>query len=254
MKTDKQINPIKIVVADDISDTLNMVCALIKEVCPYAHIKAKCTSLAETRKAIIKHSPDVVLLDIQFSAEGGTAFDLLDTFKDSVFKKFRLIIFTGHCESEYYDMAFRYHAVHFLPKPIDKFRLKEALERTISPVSEKNDSSVSDYRKDKLIVNTITASHFISFNDIVYLQSKDSRTYITLVNEEVIKSSRNLGYYEDQILGIDSFVRIHNNTIVNLKYVQGISNKTERGVILKSPFGEIKSSRDRFKELLDKLL
>ena len=70
----------------------------------------------------------------------------------------------------------------------------------------------------------------------------------------MIKSSRNLGYYEDQILGIDSFVRIHNNTIVNLKYVQGISNKTERGVILKSPFGEIKSSRDRFKELLDKLL
>ncbi|MDD3781055.1 MAG: LytTR family DNA-binding domain-containing protein [Proteiniphilum sp.] len=254
MKTEKQIKPIKIVVADDIFDTLNMVCALVEEVCPYAHIKAKCTTLAETRKAINKHHPDVVLLDIQFSAEGETAFDLLDTYKKSDSEKFRLIIFSGHCEASYYDMAFHYQAVHFLPKPIDKLRLKEALERTISPVVEKNDLPINGYRKDKLVVSTITASHFIAFNDIVHLQSKDSRTYITLANEEVIKSSRNLGYYEAQISENDNFVRIHNNTIVNLKYVQGISNKTERGVILKSPFGEIKSSRERFKELLDKLL
>ncbi len=262
----------RVVVADDIPDTLELVCSLVEEVCPHADIVARCTSLAETKKAIDEHEPEVVLLDIQFAQERKTAFDLLDLYrgkmrsngvqiseKDSMNKDaytplFRLIIFSAHCESEYYDMAFQYEAVHFLPKPIDKFRLKEALERsTITPVT-KQSVIPSDYRKNKLIVHTINATHFIDVDDIVALQSIDSRTVITLTNEMTIKSSRNLGYFNLQLADHDHFVRVHNNAIVNLHFVEGISNKTDKTILLKASFGTIKGSREGFKLLLEKLM
>ena len=260
------------VVADDIPDTLELVCSLVEEVCPHADIVARCTSLAETKKAIDEHHPEVVLLDIQFSEEGKTAFDLLDLYRgDKSFVRtkkgegdlakeetsdppFRLIIFSGHCETEYYDMAFQYEAVHFLPKPIDKFRLKEALERLRNSTVAKEQVESSDYRKNKLIVNTIDASHFIDFDDIVTLQSMESRTVITLANEMVIRSSRNLGYYQSQIAEHDNFVRVHNNAIVNLLFVEGISNKTDKTIIMKEPFDKIKSSREGFKLLLERFM
>lgn len=246
--------PLKIVIADDISDTLHMVCSLVKEVQPQAEIVGLCTSLAETKRMIETRHPDVVLLDIQFSAEGQTAFDLLESFRQNGGNNaFRTIIFSGHTEAEYYDMAFHYDAVHFLPKPIDKKRLKDALSRTSPHHAENNGNGNAQYLKGKLVINTATASHFISLDDIVLLQSKDTRTHIVLANEEVIKSSRNLGYYESQVSGNTNFVRIHHSAIVNLRYVHGLSSKTERNIILKPPFGEIKSSRERFKELLGRL-
>lgn len=261
-----------VVVADDIPETLELVCSLVEEVCPHADIVARCTSLAETKKAIDEHEPEVVLLDIQFAQEGKTAFDLLDQYrrkkrstkvrkneKELVNEEtsdplFRLIIFTAHCETEYYDMAFQYEAVHFLPKPIDKFRLKEALERFRSIPVAKQSVAPSEYRKNKLIVNTIDATHFIDFDDIVTLRSIESHTVITLANEMVIKSSRNLGYFELQIADHDNFVRVHNNAIVNLQFVEGISNKTDKTILLKASFGKIKGSREGFKLLLEKFM
>jgi len=147
-------------------------------------------------------------------------------------------------------MAFQYGAVHFLPKPVDKERLKNAIER-VKPENRNETILSANILKNTLVINTATRSHFISPKDIVYFQSKDSYTHIVLANEQVIKSSRNLGFYEKQIKSFNDFFRVHNNTILNLNFIQGFSNKTERDIILKPPFGEIKSSREKFKELLE---
>lgn len=254
MNPTKQKEPkIKVVVADDISDTLDMVCSLIEEVCPQAEIIGKHTTLSATQKTIDTLHPDVVLLDIQFVSEGKTAFDLLEQYRKNNQLMFKLIIFSGHCEVAYYDMAFQYDAVHFLPKPIDKERLKDAIERTKSKNKHNGTLSPTKNLKNMLVVNTATRSYFILPKDIVYIQSKDSYTHIVLANERVIKSSRNLGFYEKQIEIFNDFFRVHNNTILNLNFIQGISNKTERDIILKPPFGEIKSSREKFKELLQRI-
>ncbi len=253
MKTFRQNGrKIRVAIADDIEDTLNMVSTLVEEVCPQAEIIGKHTTLKAMQETIDTQSPDVVLLDIQFASEGKTAFDLLEQYRKNNRLTFKPVIFSGHCEVEYYDMAFKYGAAHFLPKPIDKERLKDAIER-FKPKTENKDNLLDDSLKNMLVVNTATQSHFIFPKDIVYLQSKDSYTNFVLANNKIIKSSRNLGYYEKQIEVFDEFFRIHNNTIINLNFIQGISNKTERDIILKPPFGEIKGSRERFKELMDKL-
>lgn len=243
---------IKVVVADDIGETLNMVCSLISEVSPEAEIMGRHTTLKATQKSIDLHHPDVVLLDIQFVSEGKTAFDLLEQYRKKNRLTFKTIIFSGHCETEYYDMAFQYDAVHFIPKPIDKVRLKNAFER-IKPNNEGLSNSLNSNLKNTLVINTATRSHFVSPKDIVYFQCKDTFTNIVLANEQVIKSSRNLGYYEKQIENFSDFFRIHNNTILNLNFIQGFSNKTDRDIILKPPFGEVKSSREKFKELLERM-
>lgn len=241
---------IRVVIADDIPDTLAMVCDLVKEVYPEAEIVGRHTSLSEVQKSIDEQNPDAVLLDIQFVAEGKTAFDLLDYNLRNGKLKFKTIIFSGHCESAYYDMAFRYNALHFIPKPIDKLRLKEALLRIESPETKIQPvATTSILSEGKLVISTANLRHFVELKKIVYLQTEKAGTNIHLANGAVLKSSRNLGYYEEQVAENPNFIRIHNNTIVNVLYVESTLN-IEKEIILKSPFGKLKSSRDRFKIFL----
>ncbi|MFJ1330994.1 LytR/AlgR family response regulator transcription factor [Capnocytophaga canimorsus] len=243
---------LRVIIADDISETLDMVGALVKEIRPDVHILGRFTSLMETQKQIELLKPDVLLIDIQFAAEAMTVFDLLDYFLRKGKLNFQTIIFSGHCETEYYDMAFRYGALHFIPKPIDKTRLKEAFQRVRNTETEEESSKTSTFHlKNKLVVYTAGLRHFIDLQNLVYIQSKKVGVSIHLSNNEIIKSSRNIGYYQEQLAGIPNFIRIHNSTLLNTDYIDTISSASERIVFLKSPFGKIQASRERFKELLE---
>lgn len=252
IKAEDNRHRIRAIVADDIQESLTLISSLIEEVCPCISIVAECNSLQSTKNAIDQYDPSLVFLDIQFSAEGKTAFDLLDLYEEDE-RTFEVIIFSGHCEAEYYDMAFKYNAVHFLPKPVEKERLRDAIRRVSICDEEADNQLEAEESVETLLIKTATASHFVATNDIVSIVSSNSYTYLTLANFQEIKSSRNIGYYDKQLSGNPEFIRIHSNTIVNINYVQGFSNKTERDVILIEPFPSLKSSRKGIKILIESL-
>ena len=124
MKTD-----IRAVIVEDMESYMLTIEKMVTEVAPYVTIIGKTTSLRNAKTLISDWSPNLLLMDIQFEEEGLTAFDLLSQLGRKEELSFDIIFITGHRASEYYSMAFDYGALHFLKKPVDKQKLKEAIER-----------------------------------------------------------------------------------------------------------------------------
>lgn len=248
---------IRTIVADDISETLNLVCSIVEEVVPNVEIIGRYTSLAETQQGIDQMKPDVVILDIQFAAEEQTSFDLLERYELGDRPNFKLIIISGHSETEYYDMAFRYNAAHFIRKPVDKNMIAEAFRRISGNGANDRNPEMDDepgYKKGKLIVNTSTSRYFVDPAKIVKISSANQRTTFHFLDGTEIESSRNIGYYEKMLASFDNLMRIHCSYIVNLDYVHSVSNLTERKVQLAAPFGEVMCSREKINALMKKIV
>ncbi len=214
-------------------------------------IVATCTSLAEVDLAIKKFAPQLLILDIQFAPEGRTAFDLLEEWQN--FRQFQLIIFSGHCEFKYAQQAIYEGAVAFLDKPIDKESLRSAIEKAAQHIYQSQETSTASTPSDQtgkwLQVSTAVDTRIFHSNQIVYIQSSDGGCKIYLSDGDEIYSSKNIGAYDRELQGLHLFVRTHQSYIVNLNYIQGYTNRTERKLILRSPFPQLPSSKTGFKNL-----
>ena len=122
-------NNINAIIVEDVKKFHAVIETFLNEVAPQVKIIGNATSLVEAKEFILKLSPQLVFLDIQFDAEGKTAFDLLKDLSDLNKLDFQIIIITAFNQNEYYEEAFNYGALHFLTKPIDKVKLKNAINR-----------------------------------------------------------------------------------------------------------------------------
>ncbi len=251
---------IKAIVADDVLDTLNAVCQRISEIAPHIQIVGRFTSLSQTKEAIEMHQPDVLITDIRFVPESKTIFDLLETYKNDTKFNFDVVIFTGHYnELEYLQKSYDYpNTIHFIPKPIDNQKLKEALDR----INKKDYTEKSRYispsiTNEKLHIRTASGSYFIDISEIVYFKTIEHYTHFclneTTTSKKNIRSSYNIGHYFDELEKYPNFIRIHDSIVLNTNYMIGIGKKCEREVILKEPFGTLIASKNKFVELLQKL-
>lgn len=245
------IPPLRTIIADDSPEILALMRSLVEEVAPTLEIVATCTSLAKVDLAIKKFAPQLLILDIQFAPEGRTAFDLLEEWQN--FRQFQLIIFSGHCEFKYAQQAIYEGAVAFLDKPIDKESLHSAIEKAAQRIYQSHETSTASTPSDQtgkwLQVSTAVDTRIFHSNQIVYIQSSDGGCKIYLSDGEEIYSTKNIGVYDRELQGLHIFVRTHQSYIVNLNYIQGYTNRTERKLILRSPFPQLPSSKIGFKNL-----
>lgn len=120
---------IRAVIAEDVESYLQTIELLVTEVAPEIDIVGKASSLAEAERLINGQKPNLLFLDIQFEEEGATVFDLLDRLAATGPLPFRIIFITAHLEPGYFARAFDFGALHFLAKPIDNQKLREAIDR-----------------------------------------------------------------------------------------------------------------------------
>lgn len=256
-------NEITAVIVEDIKDYHRVVETFVSEVAPNVRIVGNAYTLAEAENLIKKLMPELLFLDIQFEAEGQTAFDLLGKFSKFDEYNFQTIITTAHDEQKYYAEAFNFGALHFLTKPIDKLKLKEAIERVNQNMgSESQEQWVEQFEQfhaslhtekstDKIIIDGMNYTEVVKSNDIVYLEASGRYTYIYLLSSGLkpICSSQNLGEYEKKLTHNSDFIRIHRNTIVNTNFILRFSKK-DYSIILPTPFEKVYASKDRFKEFM----
>lgn len=250
------------IIVEDIKDFHQVIEKFVAEVAPNVRIVGNAYTIKDAEKLIKLHAPMLLFLDIQFEAEGLTAFDLLRKFSDEQYH-FQVIITTAHSEQKYYAEAFNFGAVHFLSKPIDKQKLKEAIERVqksfpdkhmhqvLKEVQQVHDHLHVDKLPGKIVVEGINFTEFVQLKDIVYLEASGRYTYIWLNSSDgrPICSSKNLGEFEKKLESNPDFFRIHRNKILNLNYVQRFFKK-DYSFILNPPFEKQFASKDRFKEFL----
>lgn len=251
------------IIVEDIRDYHVVIETFVQEVAPNVRIVGNATTLEEAEKLIFKLSPTLLFLDIQFEAEGKTAFDLLQKFSKLNGYYFHVIITTAHNEAKYYEEAFNFGALHFLTKPIDKQKLKEAIDRIqnnlpglqinqwLNHVQKAYDQLNSVKPLEKMVIDGMYYSEVVQTKDIVYLEASGRYTYIyvTSCGSQPICSTSNLGEYEKQLNGHPDFFRIHRTTILNINFVLRFSKK-EHSIFLPAPYEKLYASKEKFKEFL----
>jgi len=215
--------PMKILIVDDEMLARERLVSLLSELDNHFSI-SEAEHGVDALKLICKESPELVLLDIRMPVMDGleVAHHLAKLESPPA------IIFTTAYQDYALD-AFDAHAIDYLMKPIRKDRLQQALGKARAlnriNISELRDNDNSEYSRSHLSATVQGNIQIVPVEQIHYL--KADQKYVTAVwpgGELLIDDS--LKSLEQEF--DPHFIRIHRNTLVSLRHIQGL-DKDEDG-------------------------
>jgi two-component system, LytTR family, response regulator len=220
---------IRTIVVDDENPSREVISNYLRDYCEDIQVITTASSVKSAFKAIKKHNPDLVFLDIELG--DGKGFDLLTMFEKINFK---IIFVTAY--SEYAIRAFRVSAIDYLLKPVKIDELKEAVEKAKTFRNDNADTEriaflIKNLSDNPSIQHTITIPHLKGFevlkiNEIIMCKADGYCTNFHLTNSRKVVSSKNLKYYEG-LLTEHKFLRVHHSFLVNLDYVCSYNKQGE---------------------------
>ena len=202
-----------------------------------------------------KHSPDVILLDVEL--EDGESFEIL---KNISTLKCPIIFISAH--DHYAVKAIKFFALDFLVKPYPKEELKEAMEKAKNQLKKEHNAQerlnqfVETFRRKKIENIALSNSdgiHFIKIDTIIRAEAFKNYTTFYLMEDNKIVVSKNIGEYE-VLLKEHSFFRVHQSHLVNLNFVKRIEGNINAGGSLYLKDGSaIPISRNKKQALLQQI-
>lgn len=164
--------------------------------------------------------PDIVFLDVQLGDRSG--FELLSKLG---FGDFSLIFTTAY--EKYAIEAFRFSAMAYLLKPVDREEFEAALQKALDraqqgQLRERIEVLLSHMAKEsgprRISIPHREGYIFPMVSDIVRCQADVNYTHIHCVDGKKYTASKTLKHFE-QLLSPQQFFRIHNSHLINLDYV-----------------------------------
>lgn len=215
----------RVVLVDDEPDCTEVLAWMLQEYCPQAEVAAVFHKPEEALAALPALDPDVLFLDIEMPRMNG--FQLLENLLPVKYK----VVFTTAYD-QFAVKAFRYSAVDYLLKPLDKEDLKVAFSRIASrdlPLQGSLEELLLQVRKNneprRLAIPTQEGLLFIKLDDIISCESDSNYTTFHLESREKIIASRTMKEFED-LLEEHFFCRIHNSHIINLRKISSMCGGT----------------------------
>ncbi len=195
---------------------------LLAEYCPTVELVAECENLPEGVKAIRKHKPNLVLLDIEMPGHSG--LELLDFFNEDEVD-FSVVFTTAY--NEYAIQAFKLSAIDYLLKPIAPDALTQAIERVDKHLIKLESYKVlrenmNNTQYDRIAVPSGNSLIIIKLNEILYVKGEGSYTELVLNNGIRHTVSRNLKNFEEILCVQQNFARIHKSYIVNTDCIKSM--------------------------------
>jgi two-component system LytT family response regulator len=202
---------------------------------------------AETAKESIKQlQPDVIFLDIQMPGKNG--FELLEEISGVP----EVVFVTAY--DEYAIRAFEVNALDYLLKPVQPSRLAETVKKILNKdASEKPDTREQTQMlndNDQVFVKDGEKCWFVKLSDIRLFESEGNyvRVHFEKNRPLILRSLNNL----DERLNNRTFFRASRKHIINLKWVEGIENWFNGGLMVKLRGGEqVEISRRQAAKLKD---
>jgi two-component system LytT family response regulator len=243
----------KAIIIDDEPGCCKTLSALLQKYFSDIEVSAVCRNGIEGLQAIQDYSPDIVFLDIEMPKMNG--FDMLEQLPSV---NFHLIFTTSY--DQYALKAFRFSAIDYLLKPVDKNELQQAIEKVLHremPVPEQLQILLQKINNpaqqiNKIALPTMEGLRMITVDTIIYGEADDNYTVLHLKNDKKIVVSLTLKEIEESLEEYP-FSRVHRSYLVNLneieKYVKG-----EGGYLVMSEGSVIDVSRSKKEILLKKLL
>ncbi|HLF47591.1 MAG TPA: LytTR family DNA-binding domain-containing protein [Chitinophagaceae bacterium] len=240
---------LRAIIIDDEHHSCDALKMLLDKCCPQVQITAICYSGADAIEKIRELKPDLIFLDIEMPNMNG--FQMLEQISKINFE----IIFTTSYD-QYAITAFKFSALDYLLKPVDR----EELERAVQKVSKKINPAISQQLDillqkinqpsvpvQRIALPTMQGLEFVSVESIIHCSSSNNYTEFFLSDKKRLLVSRTLKETDD-MLADHGFLRVHNSHIINLnaitRYIKG-----EGGYLIMSDGSSVDVSRSR-KELL----
>ncbi len=200
-----------------------------------------------------EHQRDILFLDIEMPHLNG--FELLE--KLNILPK--NVIFTTAYD-QYAIQAFRYMAVDYLLKPIDRSLLGEAIEKAITNNRKLEKQVIQDIHHKLVSPNTVfnkiavpveQGYLMINISEIVLCTANSNYANILKNDGNKILISKPLKYL-DEILNSHGFCRVHQSSLVNINYMESY-NRRDGGIITLSSGDKVRVSKSR-KHAFEKFL
>jgi len=244
---------IKAIIVNDEPNCCESLATLLERYCPEVKIADICYS-GETALAAIKDQPpQIVFLDIEMPHMNG--FQMLEKLPDISFE----IIFTTSYD-QYAITAFKFSALDYLLKPVDREELEKAVkkvERKMSPaISQQLEILMQKINQpfvpvQRIALPTMQGLEFVPVESITRCDSSNNYTEFFLAGNKRLLVSRTLKEVED-MLSDYGFLRVHHSHIVNLnaitRYIKG-----EGGYLVMADGSTVDVSRSRKELLMQKL-
>jgi two-component system LytT family response regulator len=184
-------------------------------------------------KAIEKHKPNIVFLDIQMP--DGTGFDVIRSIEN---KNFEVIFITAH--EEFAIKAIKFSALDYLLKPVDTTELKAALEKALQQLDDNTEhqqfdalhSNMNPNEKRRLVLKTQESVHVVDLDDIIRCEADRNYTSFFLRDNKKILVSKTLKEYETLLSG-HNFLRVQQSHLINIDYVDRYDKKNGGAVVMK---------------------
>ena len=240
-------------IIDDERHSCDALKMLLAKCCSHVQVAATCYSGEEGIKKIHETKPQLVFLDIEMPHMNG--FQMLEQLPTINFE----IIFTTSYD-QYAITAFKFSALDYLLKPVDR----EELERAVQKVSKKINPPVSQQLEillqkinqpatavQRIALPTMQGLEFVPVNSIISCSSSNNYTEFFLADKKRLLVSRTLKEIED-MLADHLFLRVHNSHVVNLnailRYIKG-----EGGYLVMTDDSKVDVSRSRKEMLMQRL-
>ena len=244
----------RVILIDDETNCLDMLTILIQRYCPTLQIIEQFDDPSVAVKKIPILKPDLVFLDVDMPELNG--FDVLDKCKNT---PFQVIFTTAH--NQYAVKAFKYSAIDYLLKPIDREDLIDAVKKTqdskfMNHHTQRRDilfsyMSLDKTAREKIALPTSDGILFMSVKDIIFCESEGNYTRVHSQNGHSNLFTKPLKEIEEMLMD-NAFYRVHHSFLINLKQVDRYI-RTDGGDIQMSNGKIIPVSRQKKQEVLDVL-
>lgn len=239
-----------VIVEDEKYSVLNLQ-KLLQEYAPEIEI----VEVFESGRSAIEKLPslifDLIFLDIQFNDD----FDAFEMLKAWKWEELQIIFVTSY--SDYALKAFKFNAIDYITKPIDKDELILAIDKAKNKIFRKTElekliNTVEALRNRQLIIRGQNETVFMPASKVLYLKAEKEYTNIHFLEgetEQEIITSRHLGFWENEFSEFP-FLRIHKSYLVNLQHIVSFANRK----VKLSNGTRLEISRDRKQEIELKII
>lgn len=233
---------------DDESNCTDVLQVLLTKYCPEVQLTGVFNDPELALEAIRMERPQLLFLDIEMPMLNG--FELLRRCEPLDFK----VIFTTAYD-QYAVKAFKFNALDYLLKPVDK---DELIAAVVKAKLKENPSNVlissvqylkSNPTPERIALPVGQELLLVEVADIQYFESEGSYVSVFLKDQnKPVVLSKSLREFEE-VLNSPNFFRAHNSYLINLKHVRKIV-RTDGGELVMDNGRSLPVARAKKTELI----
>jgi len=191
---------------------------------PDIEVVATASNGLEAVKLIQDLEPDLVFLDVQMPGLDGMS--VIRRLRELEIPLPYFVMATAY--DQYAVEAFRWEALDYVLKPVDKERLTVAVDRARKAVGDRNKAAQPEpaapkpaLQRSKLLVRSNQRNFIVDAQDVVYATIEDGLITVVASNLEGQSNYRTIEELQSN-LDPDTFWRVHRSYLVNIHRIKEV--------------------------------